>query len=334
MFRSTVASTPRAAIWLICASIAQSLVLDTHVGSEEATVPGAQLKRHAIVVADGNTHLYKPLRDILAKQPSAPVIYFFGDSTMRNQWLAFCSIISASSGEEIADPNPEGGAIMRLEENHKVASRNFCNSTIGAAFLYHTWEPMEPGFVEKVISWGYPAPTGIYLNSGLHILRGLGPRGLDWNRQRYEEFRGLEAAYTATVQRCSEVAPAARIALMLSHCICEDFFTGAWGQEVADYKSDPVKATRNCTSELIGEGVGAADAQAGCIESAFTRGGILQLNNRLLAASKELQGKAPGIVDAFSLTDGMCNATFDGVHYNYHVLNELSMAFDAMGIAL
>jgi len=38
-------------------------------------------------------------------------------------------------------------------------------------------------------------------------------------------------------------------------------------------------------------------------------------------------------VDAFSLTDGMCNSTFDGVHYNYHVLNELSMAFDALHLS-
>jgi len=313
------------------------------LGSEEATVPGAQLKRNALLVADQKTHLYKPLRDRLKKQAKTPVIYFFGDSTMRNQWMAFCSIIRDGSGDDISDPSPEGGgAVMRLEENSKVAQKNFCKSSIGAAFLYHTWEPMEAGFVEKVISWGYPAPTGIYLNSGLHVLRGLGPKGLEWNKQRYEEFRGLEAAYTSTVQRCSEVAPGAKIALMLSHCICEDFFTGAWGQEVADYKNDPVKATRNCTNELVGEGVNAADAQKGCIDSAFTRGGILQLNDRLRAANKGLESgglfhrhrEAPAIVDAFTLTDGMCNATFDGVHYNYHVLNELSMAFDALHIAL
>jgi len=324
----------RAVVLVACASVARALVLDAHAGSEEASVPGAQLKRNALLVADQNTHLYKPLRDRLQKQAVTPVIYFFGDSTMRNQWMAFCSIIRDGSGEDIADPSPEGGgSVMRLEENSKVATRNFCKSSIGAAFLYHTWAPMEAGFVEKVMSWGYPAPTGIYLNSGLHVLRGLGPKGVEWNKERYEEFRGLEAFYTSTVQRCSEVAPAAKIALMLSHCICEDFFTGAWGQEVADYKKDPVMATRNCTEELVGEGVNAADAQTGCVDSAFTRGGILELNNRLLAANNGLQSKA-AIVDAFSLTDGMCNSTFDGVHYNFHVLNELSMAFDALHIAL
>jgi len=325
----------RAVVLVACASVARALVLDAHAGGEGDAVPGAQLKRNALLVADQNTHLYKPLRDRLKKQAVTPVIYFFGDSTMRNQWMAFCSIIRDVSGEDIADPSPEGGgAVMRLEENSNVAQRNFCNSSIGAAFLYHTWEPMEAGFVEKVMSWGYPAPTGVYLNSGLHVLRGLGPKGAEWNKKRYEDFRGLEAAYTSTVQRCSEVAPAAKIALMLSHCICEDFFTGAWGQEVADQKKDPVMAARNCTNELIGEGVNAADAQAGCVDSAFTRGGILQLNNRFLAANKGLQSKAPAIVDAFSLTDGMCNSTFDGVHYNFHVLNELSMAFDALHIDL
>jgi len=213
---------------------------------------------------------------------------------------------------------------MRLEEDYKVAKRNFCNSTTGAAFLYYTWEPLEAGFLEKVMSWGYPAPTGIYLNSGLHVLRGIGPRGLTWNRQKYEEFRGLEIAYTSTVQRCSEVVPAAKVALMLSHCICEDLL---WGKEVEDVFK------RTCMDKLIEEGVKAADAQAACADSSFTRGGILQLNNRLLAANAGVQGKAPAIVDAFGLTDGQCNATLDGVHYDYHVLNELKMLFDALELA-
>lgn len=316
----------RAALFLLSSSAARALILD-----RETVVPGAQLKFKALLVADNQSHLFKPLQDRLRRQASPPVFYLFGDSTMRNQWMALCSLIAGTA--EPSDPNPEGGPVRRLEENEKVAKRNYCTSSLGSAFLYHTWEPIEADFVEKTMSWGYPAPTVIYLNSGLHVLRGLGPAGQNWNKKRYQEFRDYEATFTSAIQKFSIVAPKAKVAVMLSHCICESLFVGEWGKQIADFGEDPVKATATCTAQLHEEGVQLSDVQVACQESMFLRQNIMRLNDRMTAAVRELQVMAPSIVDAFKLTDRRCEATFDGVHYNYLVLDELKLLFDALDIS-
>merc|ERR1719188_1395495 len=243
--------------------------------------------------------------------------------------MALCSLLNGS--KKPVDPNPVGGSVMRLEENEKVARRNWCQSSLGSAFLYHTWEPIEAGFVDKVVSWGYPPPTAIYVNSGLHVLRGLGPAGQNWTKQRYQEFHEYETHIASAVDRFHASSPDAKAILMLSHCICESVFFGAWGQQVADFNQNPAKAAESCASGLRNEGVESASAQSACEDSFFLRSKIQGLNKRALEAIKRVKTRVPEVVDAFTLTDGQCQASNDRVHYNSLVLNELKLLFDALG---
>jgi len=98
------------------------------------------------------------LKHLLLSNTRSSVIYFIGDSTIRNQFLAFCCVLRNEQ-------------VMPVMTPHKFSTCNNRGRTQATVIAVFAWSPtLRPAMVQRLMGKGYEAPTHIYFNSGIHIL--------------------------------------------------------------------------------------------------------------------------------------------------------------------
>jgi len=224
-------------------------------------------------------------------------IYFIGDSTIRNQFSAFCLLLNQQelvmtkpTIEELTYYLGHAATPANIRNNHGWAG---CKDGKTTAFFAMTRENNSTA-IDYVMEHA-PAPDVVYYNSGgVYCMYGSSAPGIEGGVHTLKEScqpeyykREMKGAISAMKSK----APNAKFVLMLSHSVC--FFP--------DFKENLRRVNEAATD--------------------------------LIKAEEEGAFANVAIVDGWKLTDGKCkSADKSGVHYNMLVLDELKSMMDAAGL--
>lgn len=249
----------------------------------------------------------------LRARKASETLYFVGDSTIRNQYMAFCAVLE---GENKFKPLPKDDIMA-------------CNdTTISAVFVWAAF--FSDSAVQQLVTKGYAPPTAVFFGAGLHLLH-LVPSHA-WTMLQYRHWSRYETDLTDCMLGYQKAAPEAKLLVMATHSICEDKFYGGWLQVARATHDDLLAAAAPCVESLARRGYGNTTAtRADCQDGFSTQAGVAALNGRLVRTLNNLGRLEDALVDDFTLTAGQCDASSDGRHYNDLVLAELLQMFDKLG---
>eukprot|EP00521_Asterionellopsis_glacialis_P009051 CAMPEP_0195282052 /NCGR_PEP_ID=MMETSP0707-20130614/1102_1 /TAXON_ID=33640 /ORGANISM="Asterionellopsis glacialis, Strain CCMP134" /LENGTH=358 /DNA_ID=CAMNT_0040341003 /DNA_START=80 /DNA_END=1156 /DNA_ORIENTATION=+ len=257
-------------------------------------------------------------------------IYMLGDSTMRGQFRELCNkwtpnrIINDIRLIEPINPDDPEEDLIRM-----------CSNKMGTTILfrYQTWfQPGSVGLMETKFrnflagSSDSSKPSVIYFNGGLHLLHLYPYYGF---RLLWPVYKNIERHAIQFVRNAKLLAPDAVVVYMNSHDICEDKYKAGWATAVRNLKNNPMSVANPCAEHLKRKyNVKRRFATKACLNSTFTSDGVRNLNGRIERAiasvvQKDNIGKV-GCVDAFAITEGRCEDTIDGRHYQRRVPQELN----------
>jgi hypothetical protein len=282
----------------------------------QPAVYGGRLTQGNFDDAEAMTQLSSHLRKRLSKRPGhvqKHVIYFIGDSLIRNQYAALCAIVNSRKVPDIG-------------LGHKGFLR--CDSDDLYALFFYT-EVFAKAVVKDAISHGHPVPSVIYLHVGTHLLHlhPARPMSLDMFTQ-LNNYSGMLADVLTSFQQS---APRARLNVMTTFSICENMYSEPWSTIAIRSNQNPSMAAEPCATEITQKGIDKDVAQRVCEQFFFTRAGSLHIRDQVVHASdvNGLSGSRAVVVDMWKLTDGHCDMCDDGRHYNRMVLNQLDALFTA-----
>lgn len=285
-----------------------------------------QLQDLRRVVADGN-------------QATTQVIFFIGDSTLRQQMDQFCILLGVS----LPDRSP--GKVITCKGT--VSGTAFTLVYMGTNTL--GWH--RPDAIEAMSAVAGD-PTAIYFNGGLHWLHLLPIRDFTDGVDGFNVWDGAETLVPAFLSAAAKTK--ATIVFMTNHWICERRFIGWYHLAISAVHWPNQGLGHACrarlehsefwgwttfTIALVQNAFGVASEPLAlnttelgkCERSLHTDFGVELINARVLEAIRAWRGTAEGasvpvrVVDGFSITKGRCDATgvTDGRHYATLIPTEL-----------
>jgi len=256
-----------------------------------------------------NGKMFRPMMAKLFHQGWSSVIYFIGDSTMRNQFLAFCSVLT---GEAVTKVDP-----------YDYYTTFVCKAG-GHSAVFEWASIFNYTVVDGLLRRGYPTPTVVYVNNGLWILH-MEPSWSWTTVDGYRAWENYEADLQQTLQGYRQAAPQASIVFMNTHSVCEEAYGGDYKRILALYRSNRSVAAEPCVKRLSSMGYFHDDAEEKCVKGFRVDANAQLLNVRLQNTLGKLQNVK--VVDAHGITRQRCDCSPDGIHYNALVLEELKHLF-------
>ena len=133
-------------------------------------------------------------------------------------------------------------------------------------------------------------------------------------------------------------APLAQLNVMTTFSICDSKFLNSWGEIAQASRENLGKAAEPCVNAMFaqgfGEDIGEDATKMICERTFFTRAGSMYIREQVEKAVLHWKGTSGHrllIVDMFQLTDGNCDKTSDGRHYDVMVLQQLDKLFTVNG---
>jgi len=273
------------------------------------------------------SHLLQPLRQGLNAQK--PVLYYIGDSTVRNLYVAMCGILNNGKLEWVTMYRNAGA--HRVFEGHVTS----CGNENVTAVWLDTWKSW-PTFSDGLVSMkaeGYPEPTGIVVNSAMHLMQLMPAR--PFPPGGFEHCRNYASELEQALIQITKISPQANIAVMNAHSVCHSKLTGLY-KSVSDLsEKDPAEAARPCVKHFEHvEGIETAELERICTDCLLTRSGVMALNKQLKGVVEKLKLNKVRVMDSFGVTDGKCDHTQvgDGRHFNSLILDETRLLLDTLGL--
>jgi len=277
------------------------------------------LTQKEIEESEAEFHLIRPLQDMIKAQ--TPVVYFMGDSTVRNLFAMFCFLLTNST--EVLNSN-----------DHRGMGPS-CKNEDSSAFYFSSWESWDDigEGLQIMLKSNSSQPTSILTNSGLHSLWLPGVRE-KLTIEGVNQVVHYKTALKRMLDQFIQVVPQTRIVVMTTHSICESKWHGQLHSAAELVNSEPERAAKPCVDKLKSEAaeITIGEIQQFCTHAFFTRKGVMWLNQYAKDAVKELASDRIFMMDAFELTDCQCDYTDfgDGRHYNRLILPELKLFVDAL----
>lgn len=240
------------------------------------------------------------------------VLYFVGDSLIRNQYQALCRVLTGTQ------PSIIHGGIDHCKTEE--------------VYVGYTWRSfLDATAIRRLKDEGWPQPDVVYADAGLHQLH-LHP----YKEMTYLMFEGhlhFEEWLRRTLKAYRKDAPGAKIEVMTPFPVCEEKFVGSWATVVAEAKEHPGQAARPCVDTWVSLDRREAQAQVVCENTLLTRVGSERIATVIRKVVAELQPSLGSeLVDLWNLTDGHCDLCGqDGRHYAPMVLQQLAEFFGVNG---
>jgi len=262
--------------------------------------------------AEARTHLSSELKGRLGRVRKQ-VIYVFGDSLIRNQFMALCGVVNSSEvpgqgGFSQCDSKEVHALFFYLEESHWYTG----------------------GLVKSAISKGYPVPSIVYLHIGTHLLHLAPARPM--TPDMFSNLDGYSWMLQDVLKEFRKDAPLAQLNVMTTFSLCENMYEGDWLRIATKSNANPSKAAQPCVTAMAQRRIQKDVAQSVCEQTFLTRAGSWYIRESIREAVSTLEGWSgapPFVVDMWELTDGHCDLCDDGRHYNRMVLSQLSVFFAA-----
>jgi len=160
--------------------------------------------------ADARDPSLRPELEQMLNKLNEPVVYFIGDSILRNQWEGMCFLMSDHHDIEVAHDDVH---MQRTQARDDLNSeyRGACANAQGK--MVSTWATShDPQVVDKLLEAGVPQPDAIYWDAALWIA----------NKEAHPMFAKevYEKSMHATIDAYIKAAPRAKLVFFLSHCTC------------------------------------------------------------------------------------------------------------------
>jgi len=273
-----------------------------------AIVNGERLASFSGMLSDGEAQQRQFMRLVsgLDDSPNGVIplreyrIHMVGDSTMRNQWSALCSLLSERKLPEptdlVASPpcTGEGWGYKRL-----IATGTFNR-------LKPIVASQMPGILAAATkAYNVSHFDAIYFgSSALHLLQLFPVRELG------DAFYPNAANFEEGISEMQQVAKSFSSCPIFQtmHYICDHLYFGTWAKALKDNYSGDESKLQNICQKRFPESVGV------CMNFSFTSKGstaVAQIERRGI----ELAKSAVGIVDTYAMTYKQCWASSDGRHY-------------------
>ena len=230
-------------------------------------------------------------------------IHIVGDSTMRNQWLALCSLLNVPLRElEVRNGSTssrqcigEGWGYRRL-----IATGTFDRS-----------KPIASKNLSKIITNALKAYTATHFNviyfgsTALHMLQLFPPYDIGDKYWPLAANLKHEVSEMIRVVRTFTSCPI----FQTMHYVCDGLFTGEWAQALRDnYGENRTELNSICRKRL-------PRAPKVCEDFSMTSEGSIKVAQIERHGIESSSYPNIGVVDTFSLTYKQCWATNDGRHY-------------------
>jgi len=246
---------------------------------------------------------YNEVSSGINRQTKEYRIHMVGDSTMRNQWLALCSLFNVPLKElELRNGSTssrqcigEGWGYKRLiatgtfDRSKPIAPENFPRIISTALKAYHTSR-------FDVIYFGSTALHMLQLFPTYDIGDKYWPLAINLKREVSEMIRIVQTFTSCPI-------------FQTMHYVCDSLFTGQWAQALRDnYSKNKTELRSICRKRL-------PSTPRVCEDFSMTSEGstkVAQIERHGIQTSSY---PGIGVVDTYSLTYKQCWATNDGRHY-------------------
>jgi hypothetical protein len=254
------------------------------------------------------------------------VMYFVGDSTIRNQFLAFCSVLTGHTLE----------AYSHETTSQPEAEFLLCTGHFGSQPI-RLVSPETPDIAAAARIFHAP-PDVVYIGLGLWLMWPVPFVRHDW--ASWGPWASYETTIVGALERIAYAFPPAKVAITTTHSVCKAFTptTRTTPSECADSVLRQAKER--------GANMTRAAAARDCKLGFRTRAASVALNDRLHFAVQSYgrlrpSARQPALVDAFALTDGRCDACGhggsadpcepgDGIHFSRLLFDELELLARAL----
>jgi hypothetical protein len=248
------------------------------------------------------------------------VIYFFGDSLIRNQFVALCGIVNSN---KVPDLELDQGGFPHCDSKE-----------VHAVFFYlEEFRSFTGGLVKRAMSEGHPVPSIVYLHVGTHLLHLHPARPM--SPDMFNNLDDYSWLLQDVLTDFRKAAPLAQLNVMTTFSLCENMYEGDWLRIARKSNSNPSVAAQSCATAMAQHRIKRDVAQDVCEQTFLTRAGSWYIRESVREAVSNLEGWSgalPIIADMWKLTDGRCDLCDDGRHYNRLVLRQLSTFFTANGL--
>mmetsp|Transcript_98051 Transcript_98051/g.255541 ORF Transcript_98051/g.255541 Transcript_98051/m.255541 type:complete len:331 (+) Transcript_98051:76-1068(+) len=261
--------------------------------------------------AEALTNLSSTLKSRLGRVQKQ-VIYFFGDSLIRNQFMGLCGLVNSN---RVPDLELEQGGFPHCDTKE----------VYGLFFYLEDFRFFTGGLVKKAISEGHPVPSIVYLHVGTHLLHLHPARAM--TPDMFNNLNDYSWLLQDVLKDFRKAAPMAQLNVMTTFSLCENMYEGDWLRIARKSISNPSVAAQPCATAMEQRHIQKDVAQDVCEQTFFTRAGSWYIRESVLEAVSNLEGWSgalPIVADMWKLTDGHCDLCDDGRHYNRMVLSQLS----------
>ena len=266
------------------------------------TIDEKQQKKFIRMVAgldNGAFDIISPSNKVRSKEYR---IHMIGDSTMRNQWSALCSLF-AGSPKKLPQPTNMVPSLQCIGDGWGY-KRLIATGTFD--FMNPLVASQMPGILAAATkAYNISHFDAITFGStALHALQLFPYRDLgDTFWQKAIHFENDVSNVLRVVKNYTSCPIFQTI-----HYICDNLFVGKWADAIKDIYSGNDSKLRSICQKRLPQSVEV------CMEFSFTSKGSTRVAQLEQHGIKSVDS-AIGIVDTYALTYTQCWATSDGVHY-------------------
>ena len=227
-------------------------------------------------------------------------IHMVGDSTMRNQWSALCSLLNVKKLFEPTD----------LAASPQCVGEGWGSQRLIATGTFNRLKPIlasqMPGILAAATkAYNVSKFDVIYFgSSALHFLQLLPAR--DLGDSFYLNAVNFESGISEMLQVVKSFTTCPIFQTM--HYVCDDLYFGTWAKAFKENYYGDENNLRNICQKRVPQSVEV------CMNFSFTSKGsitVAQIERRGI----ESANTAVGVVDTYALTYKQCWASSDGRHY-------------------
>jgi len=229
-------------------------------------------------------------------------IHMVGDSTMRNQWSALCSLF-AGSPRKLPQPT-------NMMPSIQCIGNGWGHKRLIATGTFDFMKPIVASQMPEILTAATKAYNISRFNvitfgsTALHVLQLFPYRDLgDSFWPKAVNFEDDISQMLKTVQMFTSCP-----IFQTVHYICDNLFDGKWAEAIKDNYSGNNSNLQSICQKRLPESIDV------CTSFSFTSKGstsVAQIERRKIEAARP----AVGIVDTYAMTYKQCWATKDGVHY-------------------
>jgi len=190
--------------------------------------------------ADKRDPSLRPALDQMLNKLNKPVVYFIGDSLVRNQWEGMCFLMNNKTDIDFVHDD-----VLFPPHDVNLQHAGACANAQGT--MVHTFSNSHnPELVDKLLEAGAPQPDAIYWDAALWVANA--------NAHPLFAKEVYEKSMHGTIDAYIKAAPRAKLVFFLSHFTCK-------GKRKGEYKKATPEIVKNINDMALSVAANRTDGQ-------------------------------------------------------------------------